>query len=154
MTKLKSFFAGAAAVLYFVLVMWWVLLLLLFLLLVLFMDMRTVLASGFSAANTAPTLISVLGLFIGLSLVIPPFRLMYSKLPWLFPYVKILYLDALILCAALLILNFGYEVRDEARHALFFKLMILQILVCRVGMCIYFHKKPVTRIGGMTNGGS
>lgn len=148
MKKLKAFLGSTSAALYFILVMSWIILSLAFVPLGLFMDIQTVRESGFSTTNIGITFIGIFGLFIGLSLLVPPFRKMYYKLPWLFPYVKILYIDVIIMSIATSILNYGYEVQSTARHTLFFTLMIVQIFVCRIAMCIYFSKQPVKYIGG------
>lgn len=136
------------AVIFFVTVMWWVLLMLAFVPIGLIMDMNTVIKSGFSTSNIGFAFIGSLGLMIGLSLLIPPFRRMYYALPWLFPFVKIFYLNVVILSIATIILNKGFEVQNEYRHIMFIALMIIQIILCRFAMCIYLHKKPVRHIGG------
>lgn len=112
------------------------------------MDIQTIRSSGFSTTNIGLQLIGVLGLFIGLSLLVPALRKMYYKLPWLYSYVKIFYVNIVIMSIATLILNYGYEVQNSKRHSIFFILMVLQMVICRIGMCIYFNKKPVQYIGG------
>lgn len=151
MSKLKSFLGNIAALVYFLTVMWWVLLLLMFVPLGLFSEIDTVLSSGFATTNIGATFIGIFGLFIGLSLLIPAFRKMYYKLPWMFPFVKILYPNVVIMSIATMLLNYGYEVQSPARHTLFFVLMIVQIILCRALMCIYFSRNKVQYIGGDTN---
>lgn len=112
------------------------------------MDIQTIRSSGFSTTNIGLQLIGILGLFIGLSLLVPALRKMYYKLPWLYSYVKIFYVNIVIMSIATLILNYGYEVQNSKRHSIFFVLMVLQMVICRIGMCIYFNKKPVQYIGG------
>ncbi len=144
MNRTSSIAGNAIAIIYFVLVMWWVIILLAIVPVMLFTDINTVLESGFATTDIGLTFMGIFGLFIGLSLLIPPCRRIYHKLPWLYTYVRILFLDVIIMCIALTILNRGYEVQSEARHSLFFTLMVAQIVLCRVAMCIYLRKKPVS----------
>lgn len=151
MSKLRSILGSTAAFIYFVLVMWWILLMLLFAPLGLLMDIQTVRSSGFSTTNIGMSFIGIFGLFIGLSLLIPALRKMYFKLPWMFPFVKILFVDVIIMTVATFILNYGYEIQNNTRHTAFFIIMIVQIILCRIAMSIYFNKKPVKHIGGGAN---
>lgn len=148
MNRLKSFLGSKSAFFYFIFVMCWVILLLAIAPLMLYSDINVIRESGFSVPNIGIELIGVLGLFIGLSLLIPSFRRMYYNLPWLFPFVKILFIDVIIMSFAIMILNYGYEVQNNTRHTIFFILMIVQIILCRAAMCIYFNKKPVRYIEG------
>lgn len=148
MDRFKRLLGSTSAFLYFVLVMWWVIFLLIFSPLMLVSDIQVIRESGFATANTGLPLIGILGLFIGLSLLIPAFRRMYYKLPWLFPLVKILFIDVVIMGIAITILNYGYEIQSAIRHTIFYVLMIMQIVICRLGMCLYFHKRPAKFLGG------
>ncbi|NLM21385.1 MAG: hypothetical protein GX207_06510 [Peptococcaceae bacterium] len=148
MSKPKGFFGSVAALVYFLTVMWWVLLLLPFVVLMLFTDIGVIRSSGFSTVNTGISFIAIFGLLLGLSLLIPAFRKMYYKLPWLFPYVKIMYLNLIIMSIAVALLNYGYEVQNPARHTLFFILMIIQIIIFRLLMSLYFSRNRVPYIGG------
>jgi hypothetical protein len=150
--RLKSILGNMAAVIYFLAVMWWILLMLVFVPFVLVSDINTIRSSGFSTSNMGTTYIGVFGLFIGLSLLVPVFRKMYYKLPWMFPFVKILYLNVIIMSIATMILNYGYEVQSQTRHTVFFVLIICQIIICRIIMCIYFSKRKVQYIGGDADG--
>jgi len=49
---------------------------------------------------------------------------------------------------ALMILNYGYKVQNETRHTIFFILMLLEIVIGRILMSIYFNWKRVEHIGG------
>jgi len=148
MSKPKGFFGSVAALVYFLTVMWWVLLLLPFVVLMLFTDIGVIRRSRFSTVNTGISFIAIFGLLLGLSLLIPAFRKMYYKLPWLFPYVKIMYLNLIIMSIAVALLNYGYEVQNPARHTLFFILMIIQIIIFRLLMSLYFSRNRVPYIGG------
>jgi hypothetical protein len=143
MARLKSILGSTAAVLYFIFPMSLILLILLIMPLVFLSDVEAVRSSGFAGPNSANALIGASGLVIGLSLLIPPLRKMYRALPWLYSFTKIFYIDLIILNIASSILNYGYEINNAARHTTFYIMMIVQILVSRLAMCIYFKKKPV-----------
>jgi CDP-diglyceride synthetase len=151
MGDLKSLLSNAAAVIYFMVVMLWLLLILIFAPIMLLNDIIVIRESGFSTSDFGTALIGVSGLFIGLSLLIPAFRKMYYKLPWMFPFVKIMYLNVVIMGIATMLLNYGYEVQNTSRHNQFFILMLCLIIICRALMCVYFDKKKVQYIGGHTN---
>ena len=76
-------------------------------------------------------------------MLVPAFRKCFRKLPWLYPYITILMADVTILSIGIELLNYGYQVQSDSRHTLFLWLMIVVIVVLRVAMCIYFHKKPM-----------
>ncbi len=152
MRNWKSVLGTIAAWAYFLAVMTWMLPMLIFIPLMTLSDMGTVMESGFSIPNTGIYFIAVFGLFIGLSLVVPAFRKMYYKLPWMFPYVKIMFINTIIITVALLLLNFGYEVQNDRRHLVWTLLMVAQLIICRILMSLYFHKRKKTAVsGGMTN---
>ncbi len=142
MKKLKSLVGNIVATVYFVFPMCLVLLLLIIMPLIFLTNVSTVRSSGFAGPNTAASSIGTCGLFIGLSLLIPPLRKMYRVLPWLYSFVKIFYVNLIIMSIGLAILNIGYQVQNDARHTMFFILMIIQVVACRIAMCIYFKLKP------------
>lgn len=149
MEKIKSFLGNIAVIIYFITVMWWILLLLPLVPISLIVDISSIYSSGFSkGTNTGIEFIGILGLFIGLSLLVPAFRKMYDKFPWMFPYVKILYGNVVILGIGTTLLNYGYQVQSEARHTFFLVFTVVQIIVCRILMCIYYNKRKVQHIGG------
>lgn len=115
-------------------------------------DIPTIRASGFAVPSVPPPFIAIFGLFIGLSLSVPAFRKMYYKLPWLYPYVKIIYMDLVIVGVASMILNYGYQVQNPTRHNLFYILMLIQLVVCRLLMCVYLQKRRVNYIGEEIDG--
>jgi len=106
----------------------------------------TVRTSGFAGPDNM-FMISVMGLFIGLSLLIPVFRRMYHWFPWLYAFIKIFFLNTTIMIIATTILNFGYRVQDSTRHTIFFVLMLCFIVAARALMCLYFHRKKVEYVG-------
>lgn len=151
--RLKSILSALPAVLYFLTIMWWVILLMPMLTFItLVADIPTIIESGFAAPSVPPPFIAIFGLFIGLSLSVPAFRKMYYKLPWLYPYVKIIYMDLVIVGVASMILNYGYQVQNPTRHNLFYILMLIQLVVCRLLMCVYLQKRKVNYIGEEIDG--
>ena len=102
-------------------------------------SMRT---SGFIEPFPALAIIGFISLFIAISLLIPFFRKAYDVLPWLFPFVKILLTNTLILCTGLAILSYGYEEYNQARHAEYFWYMIAFLFAGRLLMCMYFKWRP------------
>ncbi|MDR2697531.1 MAG: hypothetical protein LBB40_03535 [Holophagales bacterium] len=149
MSETKNFFANAAAVIYFITAMLSTILLLIYIPIVMLMDIGRIRESGFATANVSLGFIGLLGTLIGISLLVPAFRRMYYKLPWLFPLVKILYINVVITSVAKLVMNFGYEIQDEARHTKFFALTIAVIVIGRILMCLWFNRKKVEYIGGV-----
>jgi len=147
MSKIKNLSANVAAIIYFIAIMVVTILLLIFAPIMLLNDMRTIQESGFASSNDGLALIGGLGMFVGPSLLVPAFRRMYYKLPWLFPLVKIFYVNVVIFAIAHMIMNFGYEVQDEARHVTFFALAIAEIVIGRILMNSWFSKRKVDYVG-------
>lgn len=146
MKKLKDLLGNTAAAIYFVFPMCFVIFMLIFFPMGFLIDVSAVRDSGFAGPNKTASFISVFAFFIGISLLVPALRKMYRALPWLYSFIKIFYVNLVILCIGLIILNMGYEVNNASRHTIFFILMIAQIVICRLGMCIYFKKKPTKNI--------
>jgi len=133
------FFAGG----YFVFFMIPVLILLIFTPIMFISEVNSIRSSGFPGHSAQSAIIGIVGFFTGLSLLIPPLRRMYRLLPWLYPFVQIMFVNLVIINIGHLILNYGYEEIDETRHSLFFTLMIAQLIVCRLAMCVYYKFKPI-----------
>ena len=152
MNEIKNFLANTAAVIYFIAVMLPTIPLLIFVpVLSLLIDITTIRVSGFASTNAGSAFIGVLGMIIGISLLIPAFRRMYYKLPWLFPLVKIFYVNVVITSIATIIMNFGYEIQDETRHNIFFGLTITEIFIGRILMSLWFNKRKIEYIGRQVN---
>jgi hypothetical protein len=143
---MKNILGNILAVIYFIVPMLMVLLMLLFTPVGFLMDANTVLSSGFAGPNNYMAFVGICGLSTGVSLLIPPLRRIYRALPWLYSFIKIFFINMIILVIGIMILNFGYEVNTESRHTAFFLLMLAQIIVCRVAMCLYFKWKPVQSV--------
>lgn len=146
MNKMKKLLGGTAVTLYFIYGMGLALLILIFMPIGFLMDVDTILTSGFATADMAVEFISITGLIIGISMVIPSLRKIYKVFPWMYSFVKIFYFNLIILCVGLSILNKGYEVTNTTRHTIALIIMIIQIIICRLYMCLYFKKKPVKSI--------
>lgn len=150
MRKLKDLLGGTIAAIYFIFPMSFVFIILLFTPLMFFSDVNVIRTSGFAGPNLAISIISVTGIFIGISLLIPALRKMYNVFPWLYSFVNIFFVTTVILNLGLAILNFGYEMNNPTRHTIFFILMILFVVVGRLAMCYYFWRNPVN-IGERSN---
>lgn len=146
MNRMKKLLGGTAVTLYFIYGMGLALLILIFMPIGFLMDVDTILTSGFATADMAVEFISITGLIIGISMVIPSLRKIYKVFPWMYSFVKIFYFNLIILCVGLSILNKGYEVTNTTRHTIALIIMIIQIIICRLYMCLYFKKKPVKSI--------
>jgi len=140
---MKNKLATALAIMYFIFPMSFALLVLLFMPLGFLMDVDAIRSSGFSGPRTSAVFIGLCGVIIGISLLIPAFRRMYSALPWLYTFVKIFFVNLVLLNIGLAILNFGYEVNSSFRQTSFYLLMIGFVVVGRVGMSVYFNKKSM-----------
>ncbi len=140
---MKNFISNIPAVLWFFFVLGWMLLLLPFTIIMLPTDISTVIESGFATQTSGYMFIAVFGLIFGMTMLVPAFRKCFRKLPWLYPYITILMADVTILSIAIDLLNYGYETQNDSRHTLFLWLMNAVIIVLRVIMCIFFHKKPM-----------
>ncbi len=142
MRTVKNVLGNLMAFSYFLFPMFAILLVMLFSPLFFLTEVSSMRDSGFAGPGSAEAFIGACGLCIGISLLIPYLRRMYRALPWLFSFVKIMYINVVILMTGTLILRYGYEVNDEARHSLYFLLMIAFTIVCRLIMCIYFKLRP------------
>lgn len=140
---MKKWLSYIAAFLWFIGVLGWVLLFMPIIILMLPNDISVIIESGFGTQAIGFTLLILIGLVVGITMLVPAFRNCFRKLPWLYPYVTILTADIAVLSIAEALLNYGYSVQNKTRHTVFLIIMIVQILVCRIGMCIYCHKKPM-----------
>lgn len=142
---MKRWISNVIAILWFFGVVIWMLLLLPIVLLTLPGDINSIMESGFGTQTVGFTFLFLFGLIFGVTMLVPTFRKCFKKLPWLYSYVIILFADVAIVAIATEILNYGYSVQNDTRHTLFFALMIIQIVICRIIMCIFWHKKLMKR---------
>lgn len=146
MVKLESTVRNVIAGVYFLILMTITLLVLFIEPIAFFVDTKSIVISGFVKQNVgqAFSIMGACGLIIGMSLLIPTLRRMYYKLPWLYSAVKIFFLNFIILSIATGILNYGYETKNVRMHIMFFIIMVIQILACRLGMSFYFKFRPIS----------
>ena len=112
-------------------------------LMIFFSDIIGMLKSGFSTSTIGFIFLMLAGLIFGLTGLIPAFRRCYYKLPWLYPLSMIMTMHLAILSIAEAILATGFSVISTPRHIAAIIIMIVQIIVCRVVMCIYLKKNPM-----------
>lgn len=141
---MMKWISNIAAVLWFFAILVWMLLLLpLCIIMIPSMDINVILRSGFGTNIVGFMMIFLIGLVFGITMLIPAFRKCFKVLPWLYTYIMVLSADVIILSIAEEILNYGFRVQNNTRHTVFKIIMFLQIIVCRLAMCWYFHKKPM-----------
>lgn len=140
---IKTWISNIAAVLWFFGVLLWALLMLPLVMMILPTDISTILKSGFSTQTIGYIFLAGFGLIFAITMLVPAFRKCFHKLPWLYPYITTLMADFTIIHIGIELLNYGYQVQSDSRHTLFLWLMISVMVVLRVVMCIYFHKKPM-----------
>lgn len=104
--------------------------------------------SGFASANNGIMYFCVEALLIGITMVVPAFRIIFKKLPWLYSYCMLLLIDLLILAIFEIILNYGFESVNNTRHFIFTMIGIIQMIVSRIFMCFYFKKRQCILSGG------
>lgn len=105
--------------------------------------MVSILESGFSTPSVGIVSLSVFSFVFGITMLVPPFRKNFYKYPWLYSCITILMVDTIILAIGVEILNYGYQVKDEARQTMFFWIMVAQLIVSRLLFCVFCHKKPM-----------
>lgn len=140
---MKRWISNIAAILWFFGVLIWMLLMLPITILMLPSDITSIIESGFGTQTIGFTFLFMFGLIFGITMLVPAFRKCFYKLPWLYPYITILTADITILAIGIEILNYGYQVQSDSRHTIFLILMIAQIVVCRIALCIFCHKKSM-----------
>lgn len=152
MSRVMNIVSNIAAVLYFIFIMFWVSLILVSEICSLVMDMISVVSIGYSTSFSNAGTIVVLSFFIGLSLLVPAFRKIYYKLPWLLPFVIIMFVNLLILFVSNLLVHYGFESQNSLKHYAFIAIALIQLIACRLLMCFYLSKRKIQYIGGGLNG--
>ena len=141
--KLFRFIGNATATIYFFFPMSIVLAVLLLAPLILLLEIHSIRTSSFSSYNIDFMLLGVISFLIAISMLVPPIRKLYWTLPWLYPFVKIMFVNFAILIMGVIILSNGYEVMNESRHQVYLLIMIAFIIVSRLVMCLYFKWRPL-----------
>lgn len=141
---MKNKIANAFAILWFFGVLIWTLLFMFIVILgILFGDIVVMLKSGFSSTTIGFVFLVLSGLVFGITGWVPAFRRCYYKLPWLYPLSMIMTMHLLVLSIAEAILAKGFQVISAPRHIATIIIMILQVIICRIVMCIYLKKNPM-----------
>jgi hypothetical protein len=140
---MKNFFGNVAASIYCITVILPLSLILWFIPIGILMEINSIVKSGFSGQNAGFTFLGIFGLMFGISMLVPTFRRIYKKLPWLYVYIQVFMMDILILAVGSYILNIGFEVQNQARHTMFFWLMIATLIISRLIMCSYYKFRPI-----------
>ena len=112
-------------------------------LMVFFFNIGGMLKSGFSTTTVGFVICGLAGLGLAITGWVPVFRKCYYKLPWLYPYCMIMLMNLFTLSIAETILAKGFSVISTPRHVATIIIMVIQIIVCRVVMCIYLKKYPM-----------
>lgn len=140
---MKKILSNIAAIVWFFAALLWMLLIMLLCLIMIPTDISSMLKSGFGTQTAGFLFLLFFSFIYGITMLVPAFRKCFKVLPWLYPYTVILTMDIIILAVAEEILNYGYSVQNDTRHTIFFVIMIVQMVVCRLAMCLYCHKKTV-----------
>ena len=141
---MKNKIANIFAFLWFFSVLLWTLLLMFFVILgIFFVDIIVMLKSGFSTATIGFVFLFLSGLVFGITGWVPAFRRCYYKLPWLYPLSMIMTMHLLLLPIAEVILAKGFQIISTPRHVATIIIMIIQVIICRLVMCIYLKKNPM-----------
>jgi hypothetical protein len=143
-----SKFLGAA---YFIIFMLPVIIMIPFIIFGLCHDMKDIISNEIPKENMGFIFIVLLCLFFGLPMIIPYFRFIFKKLPWLYAYIILALLDMFLITIGISILNYGYEVKNANRHFLFLIFMIAWMVIGRLGICLHYKFKPIKYEGDENN---
>lgn len=106
-----------------------------------------IIQSGYGSEQLGYFLLLSFGAFVAPSLLIPPLRKrLYSFFPWLYAFIKISFCNLFILALACIALNYGYEFLSSSRHLRFIALTLVILVIGRLLVCLYFHKRPISPI--------
>lgn len=148
MRKFFSFLGNTLIVLYYAIMMLVVVLYLPIVLIDLLQNIFGVVRYGFciNDPNVVPAHMVLFGLLISISLLVPPLRRAYRRVPWLFPYVRLLYTDFMIVGWCLLLLERLLQVHNDTRHLVLAVINIFLLVLSRMIMCYYFDRRPVRHV--------
>jgi lysylphosphatidylglycerol synthetase-like protein (DUF2156 family) len=110
---------------------------------ILFSDIMGMIKSGFSSSTVGFVFLFLVGFVFWITGLVPAFRKCYYKLPWLYPLSMIMTMHLVILSIAEEILAKGFQVISTPRHVAAIVIMIVQVVGCRLIMCIYLKKNPM-----------
>jgi len=140
----KNNLANVSLILFFILIILPLLIILYLLPIALIcLEIDEIISSGFSEINSTFFIMWILVTVSALTMLIPYIKNIYKKLPWLYMYIQVFTIDAIIVVVGVYILNKGYEIQNSERHTLFYILMMVFFLISRLTMCIYYKKNPI-----------
>lgn len=141
---MKEMISNILAILWFFGVLIWTLLLMFLATFGLILgNIIIMLESGFSSVTIGFEFLILFGLVFGITGWVPAFRRCYHKLPWLYPLSMMMTMHLFILSIAEAILAKGFQMISTSRHDATIFIMILQVIICRIVMCIYLKKNPM-----------
>jgi hypothetical protein len=105
--------------------------------------MRDIISTETSGENIGFAFIAMICFFFSFPMIIPKFRLIFKKLPWLYTYIILALLNILLMSVGILIINYGYEVKNTSRHFLFLVFMIVWMIIGRLSICLYCKFNPI-----------
>lgn len=111
-------------------------------LMIIFNNIFGMIKSGYATTTVGLECVFVMGIMFSITGLVPAFRRCYIKLPWLYPLNVLLLCNLFIVSIAEEIIAKGYERVITSRHIVAIVIMLVQIIVCRVAMSIYFKKYP------------
>lgn len=109
----------------------------------LFFEIIPMMKSG--AAMGTPTgfaMLAFIAFAFALTGWIPSFRKCYYKLPWLYPLVVMIMMNALIIAIAEWILYEGLSTMDTTHHVVTVIIVLAELILGRWLMCKYLAKNP------------
>jgi hypothetical protein len=136
---------------YFIVLMLPVIILIPFIIFGLYGDMKYIIYNEISKENIGFIFIMLICLLFSFPMLIPYFRFIFKKLPWLYAYITLALLDIFLISIGISILNYGYEIKNANRHFLFFIFMIAWMVIGRLSICLYYKFKPIKYEGDENN---
>lgn len=106
-------------------------------------DIAGMLNSGYSKSTEGLIFCFILGIIFSITGLIPVFRKVYYKLPWLYPFSTMLIMNLFILSIAETILAKGFAIDSTLHHVMAIIVMSMQIIACRIAMSKYLKKYPM-----------
>lgn len=115
----------------------------LYILVVVFDHIAGALRTGYATSPGGIVVCFAVGAILVITGWVPALRKCYYKLPWLYPLSMLMAMHLFIISIAEIILSKGFSVMNMPRHIITVVIMVIQLLVCRMIMCIYLKKYPL-----------
>lgn len=106
-------------------------------------EIKDIISTEASKNNIGFLFIILICFIFSLPMLVPKFRMIFKKLPWLYAYIIIALLDMFLISTGILIINYGYEVKNPDRYFTYLVLMAAWMVVGRLGICLYYKAKPM-----------